>query len=338
MTRKTISIRDVALSAGVSTATVSRTLNTPSVVAEATRRAVFDAVRETGYAANEAARNLRRRRTGCVVALVPNIANQFFSEILAGVAAVMTPAGFNLLIADTRTAEVGVRRLHYLDRNRADGAILFDGAVPRRHLGGESRPPVVMACEWFEDLPLPQVRIDNRAGAGLAVAHLAGLGHSAIGHVTGPAGNVLTAARVEGWAAALRERGLPVREDWVFRGDFTLPSGAKAAWRWLALNDRPDAVFCASDDMACGFIGAVTQAGLRVPRDVSVVGFDDIDLAAYVHPAITTVRQPRRRLGTIAAETLLTLIADGPLAVRDNVQPVELAVRDSTCPPRVETS
>ncbi|MBM9593834.1 LacI family DNA-binding transcriptional regulator [Roseitranquillus sediminis] len=337
MTRRSISIRDVAASAGVSVATVSRTLNSPAQVAASTRQAVLEAIRQTGYAANEAARNLRQRRTGAVVALVPNIANQFFSEILAGIAEVMWPAGYNLLIADTEADGQRPHRLPYIDSNRADGVILFDGAVPAEKVSsaaGRRAPPVVMACEWLPGLSLPQVRIDNVEGARLAVAYLAELGHRRIGHVSGPAANVLTRARMEGWCAVLDGCGLPRPEEWLFSGDFTLDAGMIAARRWLALDERPTAVFCSSDTMACGFIGALARAGVAVPDDVSVVGFDDIDLAAHLHPALTTVHQPRRRIGTAAAEALLTLMAGGKLTNTDTVLPVELTVRASAKPPR----
>lgn len=338
MNRRTATIQDVARVAGVSTATVSRALSTPGVVAETTRKAVFAAVRETGYTVNQAARNLRQRRTGSVVALVPNIANPFFSRILSGVAATLSPAGYSLLIADTQSGpEAEARLMGYLDDRRADGLILFDGSVPRAHLArGQSArplPPLVFACEWIGGLDVPGVRIDNAEGARLAVAHLAGLGHTRIGHLAGPPGNVLSISRAAGFAEALKAHGMEKREEWAFDGDFTLDSGAFAAQRWLELGDRPTAVFCASDEMACGFVGALQRHGVRVPEDVSVVGFDNIEIAGHVSPPLTTVRQPRTELGERAAAQLMSLMAGKTLEAREVVLPVELVERESTAPP-----
>jgi LacI family transcriptional regulator, repressor for deo operon, udp, cdd, tsx, nupC, and nupG len=327
-------IQDVARVAGVSTATVSRALSRPAVVSPATLRAVLAAVRETGYTINQAARNLRQQRTGGVVALVPNLANPFFSRILAGIAGVLAPAGYSLLVVDTQGPGADAHIARKLDRSRADGLIVFDASLPRQELRGDGLvPPVLLACEWIEAAGLPTVRVDNREGGRLAVRHLSDLGHRAIGHVRGPDNNVLSGAREAGMREALAQCGLPSREDWFFPGDFTLDAGAAAARRWLALDVRPSAVFCSSDEMACGFIGEVQRRGLRVPRDVSVVGFDDIEIVAHVTPPLTTIRQPRSLIGETAARLMLGLIAEEPVAAADVVLPVELIARGSTAPP-----
>ncbi|GHC20318.1 MAG: LacI family transcriptional regulator [Rhodobacterales bacterium 65-51] len=323
-------ISDVARLAGVSTATVSRALSTPERVSEDTRAAVQQAVEATGYRLNLAARNLRHRRTGGIVALVPNLANPFFSQILSGIASVLGPAGYNLLIADTRTADAQTL-LDYAEPSRADGLIILDGTLPAAALQG--RVPVVEACEWVPGLPAPRVKIDNRAAAGLAVDHLADLGHCRIGHVAGPRGNVLTEARLSGTVEALAARGLPFPEDYLYPGDFSLDSGRAAARIWLdqPAATRPTAVFFASDAMACGFIGEVQRHGLRVPGDLSVVGFDDIELVAHISPPLTTIRQPRTEIGRAAAERMLACLK-GEARDADTVLPVELILRASTGP------
>ncbi|PTX49526.1 LacI family transcriptional regulator [Gemmobacter caeni] len=323
-------ISDVARLAGVSTATVSRALSTPERVSEDTRAAVQQAVEATGYRLNLAARNLRHRRTGGIVALVPNLANPFFSQILSGIASVLGPAGYNLLIADTRTADAQTL-LDYAEPSRADGLIILDGTLPAAALQG--RVPVVEACEWVPGLPAPRVKIDNRAAAGLAVDHLADLGHCRIGHVAGPRGNVLTEARLSGTVEALAARGLPFPEDYLYPGDFSLDSGRTAARIWLdqPAATRPTAVFFASDAMACGFIGEVQRHGLRVPGDLSVVGFDDIELVAHISPPLTTIRQPRTEIGRAAAERMLACLK-GEARDADTVLPVELILRASTGP------
>lgn len=325
-------ISDVARMAGVSTATVSRTLSNPGLVSEETRAAVQAAVEATGYRPNLAARNLRHRRTGGIVALVPNLANPFFSQILSGIASVLGPAGYNLLIADTRAAGAETL-LDYAEPSRADGLIILDGTLPADALQG--RVPVVEACEWVPGLPAPRVKIDNRAAAGMAINHLADLGHLRIGHVAGPRGNVLTEARLGGTQDTLHDRGLPFPASALYPGDFSLESGRDAATLWLAqpADTRPTALFLASDAMACGFIGEVQRHGLVVPRDVSVVGFDDIELIAHISPPLTTIRQPRTAIGRVAAERLLAVLA-GQISPDDTILPVELVIRSSTARPK----
>jgi len=333
------SLQDVARVAGVSTATVSRALSKPEVVSEITRKAVIDAVRATGYSVNHAARNLRRRRTDCIVALIPNLANPFFAQILFGISSVLAPAGYNLLISDTQGSPDSERlMMSYLDRGRADGLILLDGLIPTDHLDDAVRsrplPPAVLACEWIDGSPLPQVRVDNLTGAKLAVEHLIGLGHRRIGHVGGPSGNVLSIVREAGHRAAMTSAGLPFDEAWLLPGDFSLASGAAAAGRWLGMDRPPTAVFCASDTMAAGFVAALHRAGRDVPADCSVVGFDDIEVAAHTVPALTTIRQPRTEIGQVAARTLLAVIAGDTPVSACTLLSVELIVRDSTAAPR----
>jgi len=321
-------ISDVARLAGVSTATVSRALSNPDVVNAETRAAVHAAIEAIGYRLNHAARNLRHRRTGGIVALVPNLANPFFSQILSGIASVLGPAGYNLLIADTYTAGADTL-LDYAEPSRADGLIVLDGSLPADALAGR---PVVQACEWVPGLAAPRVKIDNRAAAGVAVNYLVDLGHVRIGHVAGPRGNVLTEARLGGVGDALAARGLPFPPDALYAGDFSLDSGRAAAALWLAQprEGRPTGIFLASDAMACGFIGEVRRHGLDVPGDLSVVGFDDIEMIAHISPPLTTIRQPRTSIGRIAAERMLARLRGTETREDDDtLLPVELVIRDS---------
>ncbi|QIB35986.1 LacI family DNA-binding transcriptional regulator [Ancylobacter pratisalsi] len=328
--RKAPRLADVARLAGVSTATVSRVLSNPDMVSRQAREVVEDAIRATGYRLNHAARNLRHRRTGGVVALVPDLSNPFFSQILAGMSAVLAPASYNLLVADTR-AMSAESILSYAEPSRADGLIVLDGGLPLERF--ERHVPLVLACEWIPGLSAPRVKIDNRAAAALAVAHLVELGHRRIGHVAGPPENVLTQARLAGLKQALEARGLPA--PLVLAGDFSLDSGRRAGAQWLALpeDERPGAMFFASDAMACGFIGEVQHRGFSVPNDVSVMGFDDIELVAHMTPALSTIRQPRDAIGRRAASLLLDLIG-GTDTAEDVILPVELVIRASTAPPR----
>ena len=338
MVQKSVKIRDVAKEAGVSTATVSRALSNPEMLTETTRETVFAAIRSTGYRVNKAARNLRTRQSGAVLVLVPNLGNPFFSQILAGMSERFGDSDTSVLIADTRDHGMAGKPLvdYFLD-SQVDGMICLDGGLSGEDLqqfcenGVADR--VVFACEWGHGVALPSVRSDNVQGAKLAVQHLYDLGHRKIAHVTGPQDNVLTFARREGVSAERARLGLPAREEWIIRGDFSLESGHQAARKIIAMENRPTAVFCASDQVAFGLMSTLTSNGLRVPEDISVVGFDDIELSEFYVPALTTIRQDRRALGRKAASLLLDCIDPGQAIAIDRQAPVvvevELVVRQS---------
>ena len=322
-------LADVARLAGVSVATVSRALSRPDLVSPDTRDAVQQAIAATGYRMNHAARNLRKGRTGAVVALVPNLGNPFFAKILAGMGAALNAQGYDLLVGDTLAPGGRHRALRrFLDPSRADGIILLDGQVTADDLAAlPGAPPLVMACEWIEGAPLPRVVLDNAAGTELAARHLLALGHRRIGWIGGPEDNVLHQARVTGLARVLPDPGPG------YDGDFTLESGVSAAERWLDTRaaDRPTAVIGFSDESAAGFMGELQRRGVSVPEQVSVVGFDGIDWVAHLPVPLSTVRQPKRDLGSAAARGLMALIAGQPVASSTVLEP-QLVLRKSSGP------
>lgn len=308
-------------------------MSNPAIVSDATRKAVEEAIAETGYTLNVAARNLRQSQVGGVLALVPKLANPFFSVILSGIADVLRGNGLNLLVLDT-SIQGGTGRREaigaHLNRSRSDGVIVLDGGLDADLFRQPNCPPVVQACEWIDGLEAPRVLADNAEGGRLAIRHLTGLGHRRILHLTGPEGNSLTGARRAGVLAGLTEAGLPPAPE--LAGDFSLRSGHAAAAQVAGLADRPTAIFCDNDEMAIGLINGLAQAGLRVPQDVSVVGFDNIEMSAYALPPLTTIRQHRDRLGRHAATSLLARM-NGQSSPDEEVLPVELLVRASTAPP-----
>lgn len=339
MIQKSATIQEVARRANVSTATVSRVLSNPDLVSDGTRGAVLEAIRATGYRVNQAARNLRMQRAGAVLVLVPNLGKPFYSGILAGISEGFAGSDYAVLITDTESQPLQDTALsgYFLD-GRIDGAISLDGRLSSTalrqcsDLGAADR--IVFLCEWVEGENFPVISSDNVRGARLAVGHLHALGHRKIAHVTGPDGNVLTAARREGMVAERALLGLPARSDWIIRGDFSLESGREAAQRILDMGDRPTAVFCSADMVAFGLISGLLEGGLRVPEDISVVGFDDIEMSQYYVPALTTIRQDRARLGRRAAEVLLDRLTNSASQERQQAPiPVELIVRASTQPP-----
>jgi LacI family repressor for deo operon, udp, cdd, tsx, nupC, and nupG len=332
-------IQDVAQAARVSTATVSRALSNPGLLSARTRDQVMAAIQSTGYRVNQAARNLRMQRAGAVLVLVPNLGKPFYSEILQGISDGFAGSDYAVLIADTESRPLAEGELAgNFTSGRIDGVVSLDGGIAPDALdqaqaqGAEGR--IVFACEWVDGYAAPSVQSDNAEGARLAIRHLADLGHRKIAHITGPQGNVLTGVRRQGMLEERTRLGLPARTDWIIRGDFSLQSGHDAAARILAMEDRPTAVFCAADTVAFGLIAGLQAGGVRVPDDISVVGFDDIDMSAYYVPALTTIRQDRVRIGRTAAARLLERLqgpAPGPAV--EELLPVELVTRASTAPP-----
>lgn len=331
---KTPTLQDVARIAGVSTATVSRALSNPKVVNESTREKVSKAVKSSGYRINRAARNLRTQRAQSILVLLPDLANPFFSAILEGISSSLTASGYSMLIASTNQVhDSGEQLVDYLDDARADAMIVLDGGLSRDVVAtleqASKTKPVIFACEWVEGDQFPSVRSENRRGTRAAIRFLHDLGHTKIGHVSGPHGNVLMHAREDAFLSEIEEIGAQFNPDWLIPGDFSLEAGCAAANKWIAMEDRPTAMFCASDLIAFGFISELSRQGYSVPTDVSVMGFDDIELAERFIPSLTTVQQNRTRLGEIAAIMTLERL-DGSGTTHSAIIPVSLVEREST--------
>ena len=323
-------IDDVARAAGVSTATVSRTLANPDQVRPKTRAAVMEAVRKTGYVLNVAARNLRTSRTHAVLAVVPDVANTFFSQVLRGISDTLREAGYSLIIADTANDPERERdHAEFVEAGRVDGLLLLNGRLLPTHHGKRSRAPTVSLCERIPGSGLPHVETSNREAAQALTEHLIAQGHRRIAYVAGPAANVLEHDRFAGYRDALAARGLPFDAALVRPGDFSIAAGEAAA-RALLQASPPDAIFACNDAMAMGVIRALTAAGLSVPGDISVAGFDDIEFAAAYNPALTTVRQARSEIGARAAAMLIGLIEGRQPPMREIRLPAEVVMRDST--------
>lgn len=313
LVKKTPTIQDVARFAEVSTATVSRALSNPERVSEQTRARISEAVRVTGYTPNQSARSLRQRTARTILVALPDIGNPFFSVILDAVEREAACRGYGVLVANRFPGDSsGLLMRDYFMSNRVDGLLLFDGSVDLEQLmmlTGDPVPvPLIVACEEIPDAPFHTVKTDNGYAAEQATRHLIALGHKRIGHVLGPQGNVLTGERQRGYARAMQAAGLEIKPEWLLQGGFAMEAGQVAAVQFMSLRDRPTAIFAANDESAIGFISGLRQRGLDCPGDVSVVGFDDLELAAHVWPPLTTMRQPRAALGRIAAGALIDLI------------------------------
>lgn len=334
-----VNIKDVAKLAGVSTATVSRTLSSPDSVAESTRERVLQAVKKSGYVTNALASNFRRRRSQNVVVLVPNIGNAFFAKIIQGIEVAAIESGYRILLGDTQQnleRERAYCELFY--QRQADGVISLGRNVPfeydrRRKAPDPQWPPIIMVCEYDGTVLLPKVTIDNERAAFEMVRHLLALGHRDIAYVDGPEDSPLSWQRLAGYIQALNSAGIPVRESLRWRGDFTLASGYVAGQHLLAQERRPTALFCANDEMAIGAMNAARSLGLSIPGDLSVAGFDDIEFASFCYPPLTTIHQPRGLMGGTAMELMLTMLRGSPVSNTSVVLPHELIVRGSTAAP-----
>ncbi len=302
-------LQDVARQAQVSTATVSRALSQPDVVSKRTLKRVQQAVESTGYVVNEAARSLRKKKSGALLVMVPAVSSPFFSLVMRGLEATATQAGYSILVANTEDDDFKERQLFsYVQQNRADGVLIRGGRPPVQKGEVQGRiPPIVAVNERIEGIAVPTVAVNGEDAAKEVIRYLLGLGHRRIGHISGPVSRASSATdRFRGYEAALREAGLT--STWNHATEYNMESGTLAAREWISLPERPTAVFCSCDEVAFGFNSALYRSGFRVPRDVSVVGFDDIPLAEFSIPSLTTIRQPYQEIGVRAVKLLLEQI------------------------------
>jgi LacI family repressor for deo operon, udp, cdd, tsx, nupC, and nupG len=328
-------ISQVAKRAGVSTATVSRVLSHPAVVAPATRQRVLRAVKALGYTPNSAASNLRTLRTRKLLVTVPDISNPFFSLILQGIEDAALRSGYSVLVGDTQhdeQREEGYARM--LKRREADGLIFLGHRLPKEaaamvRAAAPACAPVVNGCEFTPKLGIPGVHIDNAKAASEAMAHLYSLGHRRIGVVTGPLVSPLSRDRLRG-AMSQARRANAERSLVVVQGDFSIESGVAAGERLFRDKAAPTAVFCFNDEMAIGVLNAARQRGLAVPRDVSLIGFDDIRFAQYTEPPLTTVAQPMREIGERLVRMILDILEGGVTNPEPITLPHRLVLRATT--------
>jgi LacI family repressor for deo operon, udp, cdd, tsx, nupC, and nupG len=329
----TATIKDVARELGISVATVSRALSRPELLRQETRERVMGAVERLGYRPNLLARGLRRGRAHAILFVAPNL-SPFFLEIFAGAEAATRDTDFALLFGSSHgDPEREQRFFDQVPSGRADGIILLTGIAPAAYTRGERPlPPLVTVLERLPAAAVPVVHTDHHAGAQEAVRHLISLGHSRIAHITGMRRVQSTMRRLEGYQAALAAASLPAHAELVHTGDFTMRSGALGMEHLMSLPQPPTAVLCGNDEMAYGAIRALRKVGLAVPEDVSVVGFDDQNMAEFYNPPLTTVNIPRHELGRRAALELIDQLAGRDVA-REVVLPTRLVIRESTAAP-----
>ncbi len=323
-------IIDVAGKAGVSKSVVSRVMRGEASVSPSSRAAVMAAAEELGYRANAVARSLVQRRTYNVGVMVSDLHNIFFAEVLDGLNAAAAERGYRTLITTGNRDPVAEERaLEQLLELRADGVVLAGARLEAKVVGAAARAvPIALVGS---DLRLPGVDVvvdDDFRGAVLAVEHLAGLGHRDIALIDGGQG-AGAAERRSGYRAAMAGAGLTPRIR-IEPGDFTEGGGYEGARRLLSGPRLPTAIFASNDQSAVGALDAINEAGLRVPQDVSLMGYDNTALAALRHISLTTIHQPRNQIGKMAMKAVLRRIEHPGSPARRHVLAPKLIVRDTT--------
>ena len=331
--KKDLTIVDVARHAGVSITTVSHALSGNRRVAEDTRARIERSIRELGYRPNPFARGLRTERSHMVALIVPDITNPYYPTLARGMQEALLSEGYQMFVGSSDGD--GNRERSFLDdslQRRVDGVALAAFATKARTLAPVLRAgiPVVSIGATIQHRAVDLVRTDDVAGSRDATDHLIQKGYEPIGMIGGPQGTSPSDHRLEGYQAALAAAGVRFDPKIVAIGDFTRTGGEKAMRELLARERRPRAVFCANDLMAIGAMDAAREAGLRVPRDVALMGYDDIEAASLVTPALSTVVNPADEMGHECAQLLLERMSDERGgARREVVIPHRLVLRAS---------
>ncbi len=329
-------IRDVSRAAGVSIATVSRALSSPDKVSKNTLKKVNAAIEELQYRPNMLSQRFRNKTANCIVVLVPDIANLFFTTVIKGIENVAQKRGFSVLLGDTRDSSN--RELEYInlvETKQADGIIQLrpyaenDSALPKQSVKAVN-------ASGCEDTPYPAVRIDNIGAAEEVVKYLISTGHRRIGIISGLPNNPHSIDRLRGYKRALNSAGIKFDPSIVTEGDFSFWSGMNASEHFIRMSDsdRPTAIFCMNDEMAIGAIKGFKAKGIRVPEQMSITGFDDLEFSRYCDPPLTTVSQPAELIGVKSAELLFQLIDGETPNQTEYILPIEFIIRQSTGVPR----
>lgn len=337
--KKRPTIKDVAAAAGVSYQTVSRVINGQSGVVEPTRERILQAIETLGYRPSLAARSLPRRRTGIIGLIIPYPSDYLFRDPhllaqLSGIDAEADANGYNVLLSTAGNSTSGLEAYERFVRNQfADGALVIETASARQGselLSKQDYPFVGLGygegtwCNYF-------VHADDHDGARDAIRYLLQNGHRRIGIINGPSSGAVVAMekRLTGYQQALIEAEISFDPNLMVYGDYTRAGGKTAANELLKLPQRPTAIFALNDRMAMGAIRAIHLAGLRVPEDIAVVGFDDVYTAVDFNPPLTTIRQPAKQIGHVAAQMLFKLIAGETITNNEIVLPAEVIIRQS---------
>lgn len=308
-----VTIKDVAKKAGVSIASVSRVINDSKPVAPETKEKILRVIEETGYKPNAMARGLKKNESGLIGLITPDMENGTFAELVKGIESVIEKNSMNLIVSNSKgEIERELKELHIFKEQQLDGIIFSGVKFTKKHKEYFDRykVPTVVVSQKFPGSGLPYVDINNYEAAYQAVKYLITNNHSKIALIHGPLYDKSAGEeRYNGYFKALNEAGIEINDDYIKEGNFTIKSGYQAMEEILKENDKlPTAVFAASDRMAIGILDCCLDNGISVPEDISIIGFDDIELATVVRPKLTTVNVDHSEIGKKAVEILVDKI------------------------------
>lgn len=326
-------IKDVSSLAGVSVATVSRYFSAPEKVSKKNTEKVIKAIEQLNYKPNLLARNFTQSRSYSILVMAP-LANPFLLDVIQGIQEIARLKGYTVLLVDTLESPDDENKYYDMLETR-----LVEGIIDFKVRKKENKKPlarienIVTLCDYVENCSSPVISVDDVKGAEKLVDYLISLGHRNIGCLTGVDFIHASHHRKLGYQNALQKAGIPLSNKMIINGDFSVTSGLNAAKEFINMVPRPTAIFSMSDKMAIGIIQGLKAEGFRVPEDISVVGFDDIEFAKYCDPPLTTIRQPAKELGSSAMKLLCNLIEgkfDPETVLRPYFLPTDLIVRGST--------
>ncbi|UOQ44001.1 LacI family transcriptional regulator [Halobacillus salinarum] len=302
-------IKDVAKLAGVAISTASYALNGSSKISGETKKKVEEAAKTLNYKKNGLASDLKRTKTNTIALILTDLSGPFYSELIKGVQDVTTANGYDLIACSSIGGSKSTAA-KFLTEKRVDGAIILAHNISDEIAleAAKHNFPIVVLDRHLESESIYQVEVDNVHGGYLATEYLIKRGHKEIAYVSGPSNSHDNILRFQGYMEALEDNHIPYQPKWKIVSDFTRSGGYRATKLLIAQNDLPEAIFYANDEMAIGGMQAFKEKGIQVPDDISMIGFDDIQLAEYVHPPLTTIQQPKYEAGSLAVHLIFQVL------------------------------
>ncbi|MBP3040725.1 LacI family DNA-binding transcriptional regulator [Bacillaceae bacterium Marseille-Q3522] len=327
-----ITIQKVAELAGVSVATVSRVINQKKAVSAKTREKVEKVMKEMQYEPNMLGRNLRTSQSNLIIVMVPTISNPFYVKIMKGIEDAALKEGFHIMLCMTDSQyEREEAYFHLIRQKLADGIISLDpGTNFSKLLNGSKKYPIIQCCEYSELEDVPYVAIDNKEAAYKASKHLIQLGHKRIALINTDEHYIYASHRKQGYLQALKDYQIPALEEYMLNVELNFEHGQRGMRKLLQLKEKPTAVFCVSDILAVGAIKEIMRGGYKIPQDIAVAGFDNIEFSYMMNPTLTTIAQPMYEMGAEAGRMLIQQIKNKEEKIENLLLDYELIIREST--------
>lgn len=335
-TEKRITINDIAKMAEVSVSTVSRVLNNSSEVSKATRRKILKVIEDVNFTPNEMARGLVTKTSKTIGLLIPDILNPFYAELIKGVEDVVSKYGFSLFLCITD--QVPEKEEYYINemlKRRNNGLIIMSTCISNKEVLTKAKKAMEIVSIQADIEDVDSIGVTDEQGTYEIINYLISLGHEKIAFIGYMFGLTPIRNRLLGYKKALGEHGIPIRDEFVIEGDILGNPGYSMAKRLLELDDRPTAVHCMNEYIASGTYLAINESSLKIPDDISLTGFDNLNASRLMTPQLTTVAQPVYSMGEVAAELLIKNILEGSKSIRQSiVLPTKLLVRGSAAAPK----